>query len=60
MNETKYWLNGRMFGAVPTTSTNSPKSTKYWFNGMPYLDIWDSPSTPPSPSTSTFMFWFTF
>lgn len=58
MNDMTYWLNGMLWTASPTTSTNSPGSTKYWLNGMQYLDMWDTPTTPSN--TSTFMFWFTF
>ena len=51
MNEMKYWLDGRLWGA---TETSDPGTTKYWLDGKLYGNVYPT-STPPSPPTSSFM-----
>lgn len=51
MNETKFWLNGLMWGGTQITANNEG-TTAYWLNGLMYGDVFIAPTFVP------YIMWF--
>jgi hypothetical protein len=53
MNETKFWIDGTVWGGIQVTA-NDTGTTKYWLEGVMYGDVF----TPSASSFVPIIMWF--